>query len=211
MTPSKRSTISLPLVKRNISYSKSSLRFIYQRPPEFKHHPPILPFQLWKEFQQSIDCITKQTTFWNQNLVMVFTIISLFGIIYLIKVMNRFLFCFINANVCMLIQPGVCSYGNNNDDCNNYQGWQMGYFITNLTLGFISLISIMRLRFSIMDIHIDSNSVLGIQNECVKYSNSLFVQYGYFVEYDVDTQNIVFRSVVCDGTGGGAGISTYVK
>lgn len=210
-----RKTIPLPFVIRNLNKSKSNLRFIYQRPPEFKQKHNNLPFTSWKAFQQSIDDIVTQTTFLQRHKAMMVLLISMFLLFYIYHVITRYLFCFINPNVCDLIQPGYCSDGNNHDDeCSQYINWQIGYFVTNLILHLVTLVSMYKLqRWMMLDGTRITNdaSIIAIHDICREYSDSLFASYGYFVEFDHEgnsngvngsgdgTQKILFRSIVSDG------------
>lgn len=207
----KRTIIPLPFVIRNNTHTKSNLRFIYQRPPEFKHKSNILPFKSWKTFQQSIDDIVQQKTFWNRHKVMMMLLILIFVLFYIYHIITRIVFCNLNPNVCDLIQPGYCSQSNNNheEECSQYLNWQIGYFVTNLILHFVTLLSMYKLQLFLVNgsngIRItDDTSITSIHDICKEYSDSLFLSYGYFVEFDNGgnengTQKIIFRSVVSDG------------
>ena len=207
-----RKSIPLPFVIRNCTISKSNLRFIYQRPPEFKHKNNNIPFTSWKSFQQSIDDIAKETTFLQRHILMMLLLISMFLLFYIYHVITIFLFCTMNPNVCDLMQPGYCSDGNNHDDeCSQYINWQIGHFVANLILHLVTLVSMYKIqRWMMLDGTRITNdaSIMAIHDICREYSDSLFASYGYFVEFDYEgnsansggTQKIVFRSIVSDGT-----------
>ena len=124
----------------------------------------------------------------------------MFTLFYLYKSGMKHLLCWFakDEGVCDVLQAGVCSfynYQNNQDQCDLYGGWLIGYFGLTLLLSFLTMITMMKYRFHSMNVRIDELARKEVNDICIQFSEMLFRTKGYVVAFDGVEQKVVFQAL----------------